>query len=220
MILVFAAANRVPLVPPTRDLHPEVGMRNRLAVLSTVVGLALAPSAQAGHHLWDFTEIYSTSDGSVQFVELFTAENNEAGVGPFTVTASGHTFNFVTNLSTSLTANTYVLIATAGFGSLPGAVTPDYVLPMTSFFNTGGGTFNYAGGADIWNYGAVPTDGKLSLYRNGSTATNTPKNFLGQEGEVDIKPMPSAGSWGLVLLVGALLFAGSGLIRRRGASTA
>ena len=195
-------------------------MRKRFAVLAALVALVAAPSAQAGHHLWDFTEIFSTADGSVQFIELYTAENNEAGVGPFTVTASGNTFNFVTNLSTSLTADTYILIATAGFTTVPGSVTPDYTLPQTSFFNTGGGTMNYAGGADIWNYGAVPTNGKLSLYRNGSTAVNTPQNFAGQEGELKIVPFPAASSWGLVLLVGALLFAGSGLLRRREASTA
>ena len=58
-------------------------MRNRIVVLATAVGLVVAASAQAGHHLWDFTEMYSNASGSVQFVEMFTAVNGEAGVGPW-----------------------------------------------------------------------------------------------------------------------------------------
>jgi hypothetical protein len=46
-------------------------MRNRLIVLATVVGLAIAATAQAGHHLWDFTEIYSNASGTIQYIELF-----------------------------------------------------------------------------------------------------------------------------------------------------
>ena len=61
-------------------------------------------------------------------------------------------------LPSSSTANTWVLIATAAFAALPGAPTPDYIMPA-GFFPTGGGTLNYASGADIWTYGAVPVNG-------------------------------------------------------------
>lgn len=33
--------------------------------------------AQAAFHLYDIREIYSNGDGSVQFVELFTAANGQ-----------------------------------------------------------------------------------------------------------------------------------------------
>jgi hypothetical protein len=189
-------------------------MRNRLVVLATAVGLVVAASAQAGHHLWDFTEMYSNSSGSVQFVEMFTAVNGEAGVGPFTVVAGANTFNFVTSLADP-TVNTYLLIATSGFGSLPGGVTPDYIIPG-NFFATGGGTLNYAGGVDVWNYGTVPTDGVSALLRNGSTAPNTPTNFAGNAGSVDLGlTVPALGGWGMALLIGSILLFASGLIRRR-----
>lgn len=194
-------------------------MRNRFIVLATVVGLVAATSAQAGHHLWDFTEMYSNASGSVQFVEMFTAFNDEQGVGPFTVTTGTHTLNFVTNLSTNVTANTWILIATSNFASLPGGITPDYIVPA-NFFPTGGGTLNYAGGVDVWNYGAVPTNGIGSLLRNGSIAENSPRNFAGQSGFVNLAPARGVGSWGLVLLVGALLFLGSGMLRKREAPAA
>jgi hypothetical protein len=193
-------------------------MRNRLAVLATVVGLFVAATAQAGHHLWVFTEMYSNASGSVQFVEMFTAANSEQGVGAFTITSTTHTFNFVTNIPTATTANTWILCATSGFGSLPGGVTPDYIIPG-SFFPTGGGTLNYASGVQIWNYGVVPTDGYHSLLRNGSTAVNSPQNFAGQVGQLDLS-VPAFGGWGLALLIGAMLLVASGLLRRRQTATA
>jgi hypothetical protein len=195
-------------------------MRTRLGALAVLVGLFTATSAQAGHHLWDTTEIFSNASGSVQFVELFTAANDEQGLGPFTLTSTTHTLNFVTSLPTNLTANTWVLVATSGFGALPGGVTPDYVVPA-SFFPTAGGTINYAG-VDIWNYGAVPTDGVLALQRNGSTATNSPHNFAGQSGSVNLgAAVPMTQTWGLLVLIGAILLASSGLLRKpRGMATA
>ena len=184
-----------------------------LAATLTAV-LAIAPSARAGHHLWNFTEMFSNASGSVQFMELFCPDVNEQGVGPFTITSNAHTFSFVTNLSSTATANTSILVATTGFGGLPGGVTPDYVIP-SNFFATGGGTLNYASGVAVWNYGIVPTDGVHSLLRNGTTAVNSPKNFAGQSGSVALAALPMLPRWGLVLLVGALLLAGSGMFVRR-----
>ena len=187
----------------------------RFGALSTaVVAFILAGPASAGHHSWDFTEIFSNSDGSVQYMEMFVATAGEAGVGPFTITAGANTFNFVTNLPSAATANTWVLIATPAFAALSGAPTPDYVL-STSFFATGGGTLNYAGGADVWSYGAVPTDGFLALERAGSTAINSPTNFAGTSGTVNANPsVPSATSWALMLLVGVMLLIASGGLRQ------
>jgi hypothetical protein len=191
----------------------DASMRKRLAILATVVGLLVSANAYAGHHLWVWTEMYSNASGSVQFVEMFTNANSEQGVGPFTITSTTHTFNFVTNLPTATTANTWILIATSGFGSLPGGVTPDYIIP-SNFFPTGGGTLNYASGVQSWSYGVVPTDGYHSLLRNGSTAVNSPQNFAGQVGSVDLA-VPAFGGWGLALLIGAMLLLASGLLRRR-----
>ena len=189
-------------------------MRRRLVVLATVIGLATASSAWAGHHSWDFTELFSNATGQVQFIEMSCPANGEAGLAGWSVTNGTNTLVFATNLP-GPTANTWILIATAGFGSLPGGVTPDYIIPA-DFFSTGGGTLTYAGGADVWAYGAVPTNGVLSLQRNGSTAANTPKNFAGAEGSVNAAASaPMIGSWGLVLLLGSFLLIASGVLRRR-----
>jgi hypothetical protein len=71
----------------------------------------------------------------------------------------------------------------------------------------------------IWNYGVVPTDGYHSLLRNGSTAVNSPQNFAGQVGQLDLS-VPAFGGWGLALLIGAMLLVASGLLRRRQTATA
>ena len=190
-------------------------MRSTFTALAVVAGVLSAGPGFAGHHSWDFTEIFSNADGSVQFIEMDCPSDNEAGLGAFTITAGSNTLNFVTNLPSTSTANTWVLIATSGFGSLTGGVVPDYVIPA-DFFATGGGTLNYASGADIWNYGAVPTDGVNALLRNGSTATNSPTNFAGQTGSVDLTAqIPTLETWGFILLVGAMLLAAVTLLRRR-----
>jgi hypothetical protein len=190
-------------------------MRTRFAALGIVAGLLFTPSAHAAHHLWDFTEIFSNADGSVQFVEIFTAEDNEQNLNGFTITSGGNTLTFTSNLPTAATANTWLLAATSNFAALPGAVTPDYIIPA-NFFPTGGGTLNYASGADVWNFGAVPTDGVLALQRNGSSATNSPTNFAGEAGSIDLgTPVPAMSTWAIFLAVGVILLLASGLLRRR-----
>jgi len=194
-------------------------MRIRLiAVAAALGGLLLAASspARAGHHLWRLSELFSNASGSVQYVQLFVNEANEQGVGPFTITASGHTFNFVTNLPSTATANTWILVGTSNLATQPGGVAPDYVIPA-NFFSTGGGTMTYATSVDTWAYGAVPTDGRHSLMRDGTIPLNTATNFAGQIGSVSAvtAPVPAVTSWGLAVLVGALLLAASGLLRKR-----
>ena len=189
-------------------------MRLRLGVLLSLVGLTFAPSAQAGHHLWKMTEAFSNASGSTQFVELFCTATGENALGAFSIGSTTHTLNFVTNLPPNNTLNAWMIVATSNFGSLPGGVTPDYVIPA-NFFPTGGGTFSY-GGVDTWNYGAVPTDGVHSLMRDGSTAVNSPTNFAGTSGSVNLAaPVPALQTWGLFALVGAMLLAASGLLKRR-----
>ena len=191
-------------------------MRARLIAVTVVVaGLLMAASSpsRAAHHLWRLTQLFSNATGTVQYVQLLVNEDNEQGVGPFTITASGHTFNFVTNLPSASTANKWILVGTANLASLPGGVAPDYIIPP-NFFSTGGGTVNYAG-VDAWTYGAVPIDGKRSLMRDGTTAVNSEVNFAGATGSVVVPNVPAATSWGVALLVGGLLLVASGLLRKR-----
>lgn len=190
-------------------------MRRCLMTLAVLVGAVLAwpSSSHAGHHLWKLTHVFSNASGSVQFIQLFVPEDGESGVGNFTITSGSKTFTFPTSLPSGVsTLNTWILIATANFQSLPGGVTPDYIIPA-GFLSTGGGTLNYAG-LDVWNYGALPSDGVHELKRDGSTPVNAVTNFAKQTGSLTPASVPALSTYALVLLAGVLLLASSGLLRR------
>src|SRR5262245_590795 len=84
-----------------------------------LLGLLYPLPAQAFFHLWDFSEFFSDADGSVQFIELHTASAGETFATGVDIRSNSKVFTFDHNLSGS-TANKDLLVATAGFGSLPG----------------------------------------------------------------------------------------------------
>ncbi|MEZ6193897.1 MAG: PEP-CTERM sorting domain-containing protein [Phycisphaerales bacterium] len=151
----------------------------------------MAPQAHATFHLWDITEVYSNADGSVQYIEMETIFNSQEFLINHTIQASDNgsvinTFTFPSN-SPSPTAGHKLLLATPGFAALPGAVTPDFILPAAPFFNpdSPATSINFVA-ADIFSFTAtdLPTDGVLSLNRNLTTGTNSPTNFAGQTGSL------------------------------------
>ena len=154
-------------------------------VLVALLGL-MASAADAAFHLWKMTEIYSNADGSVQFLELAVDTDGEGLLAGHTLTSTvggvTRTFNFTSGLPAD-TANKTMLIATQGFAAL-NLVTPDYIVP-NGFFSAAGGSVNFAD-VDVWNHPALPSGGAQSLDRNGSTATNSPKNFAGQTATITV----------------------------------
>ena len=196
-------------------------LREALSALVLLAALALLPlSAQAGHHRWDFTEVFSNDDGTVQFVEMIGTANNEQNLNGFSITStSGGSFTFVGNLPSAATLDEWVLVGTTAFAMASGAPTPDYTLP-DNFFDPVSDSLDYAG-VDTWAISNVPTDGVNSLDRSTGVGTNTPTNFAGESGSIDVSPppppitVPAIGRWGLVALVGALLLVASGLRLRR-----
>jgi hypothetical protein len=200
----------------------EVAMT--LAALRTTLllaALAAALPAQAVFHLWSFTEIFSSADGKVQFVELVAETGGQQFLAGHTLTASGgtaapRTLTFGSNLPGDSGGHVF-LVGTASFAAL-GVVQPDYVVP-DGFFSVGGGSIDFAGVED-WNYPALPTDGRTSLLRNGSTAVNSPRNFAGATGVVQApaadfnvqglwwrSPAGSESGWGMNLVhQGTILF--------------
>ncbi len=180
-------------------------MRNRIIVSGLVCVAALtlaAPPALAGSHLWRINEVFSSADGSVQFIEMkeCCGANNETGLSGKWVRSltTGNQFNFPGNLP-CCTANRHLLLATEAFAALPGAPKPDYTI-SENFFDLDEDTLTY------WMYGAatftfglgeLPTDGTHSLVclaggGGGCTATasevNSPTNFAGETGSVEVGP--------------------------------
>ena len=103
-----------------------------------VIAILFAAPGQAKNHLWKFSELYSNSDGTIQFIEMQECCGSDVEVEMSTadITTNSGTYSFPNDLS-GPTANTRILIATAGFAALPGAPTPDYVIPDRFFEPTG-----------------------------------------------------------------------------------
>lgn len=164
--------------------------------------IALPDSAHATFHLWSVNELYSSADGSVQFIEFFTSSSFQELLAGHAVTCSGplgtSTFNFPSNLPSG-TANKTFIVGTANLASIPGGVKPDYVFTNSTpflFLNAGEtNTVMIVGTLTTpATYTNLPTDGVKSLIRTGSGSsfativTNSPKNYLGQSNSI----VPSA----------------------------
>lgn len=192
-----------------------------LAVVAAWCGCA-ATSSFALQHLWSIKEIFSNQDGSVQFIEFFTTFGSQQFLDAHTITATStvggtptvKTFTFPSNLSVAppnpgSTANRHMLIATAGFGGLAGGVTPDFTLNFTpaggTFFNPSADTIsiNFGPNFDIATFAgsALPKDGVNSLTDTDVAAggndnlvagPNSPTNFPGAAGSVNLAPLAAA----------------------------
>lgn len=190
----------------------------RILNLMVLVGvIALVPVlASANHHTWEFTEFFSDATGTVQFIEMQNSNNLEEVLGPWGITStSGGVFSFGTNLSSDQTANTRILIGTTAFAAQPGARPVDYTLP-NGFLDPNGDGISFAGGLDLVNLVSIPTDGVNSVDRNGVTAPNTPTNFAGETGFINlVTGIPALPDWALVALFLLVCTASALLLRLR-----
>jgi len=192
----------------------QSGMGRACILATTLAAAAFATGAGASFHTFQISELYSSPDGNIQFIELheFLGFNGEQFLAGHALTskqgATTRTYTFPANLPDGNTANKRVLIATTGFAAL-GIVTPDYIVP-TPFLFPGGGTIDYAG-VDVITYPALPTDGVSSLDRLGVVGVNSPTNFAGQTGSIG-PPAPPVAATGVPTLDLASLLALSALV--------
>ena len=182
------------------------------AIFAAAAVCAATTSARASFHLWQIKEVFTSADGSAQFIEFFTSspiEQNLTGHN-IIVTSDGVAKEFVFdhNLSGS-TEDKHFLVATAGFGALPGGVAPDYTLATGSFFNPNASniSFEFAHGFDLLEItgSQLPKDGRISLNDtivdpgggdNLVTGVNSPTNFAGAVGSVNLGGgMPTPGDF-------------------------
>lgn len=149
-------------------------------------------------HLWEIREIYSSADGSVQFIELHTEAEGQTQLSSqtllrFTEAGTGNVleFFFPFDLSGS-TAGRSLLIGSVSYALLSGVPEPDYVLP-DNFLSFAGGTLEIVGG-DVLAYGAgqLPGDGTHSLVDLNAggdpllgVEVNSPTNFSGESGSIE-----------------------------------
>lgn len=180
------------------------------------------PGPMPGSHTWDITEVFSNADGTIQFVELreCCGGTNETGLPGHTLSSGSKSFSIPGPALTAPTSNKYFLIATAAFASLPGAPTPDRIIPAGSlpfFFSTSGDTVSYVPW-DSWTFGAVPTDGVNSLQRSGAVGPNTPTNYAGVTGTVHaVAVVPAMGTRSVIVLAVLSVLALAAILMRRSA---
>jgi hypothetical protein len=165
----------------------------RLGIAFGLWSLGLPGTAVAGIHTWDVNEVFSNADGSIQFIELRETAGGagETGVGTGSLSSNTQLLAFGQGAVAPPTSFKHYLIGTQSFADLPGAVTPNVIIPLAKipFFNTAGDTVAFVG-IDSWTFGTVPTDGINSLNRVGGSLTNSPTNYAGQSGQVDASPPP------------------------------
>lgn len=174
-------------------------MKRRLMAMLAAGMLTPASITLAGAHTWDVVEVFSTPDGTIQFIELQeqNGTNGEWHIGGLHVRATpgGGDFTFPANITPD-TANKRILLATQAFADLPNAPTPDHIIPANFFNPANGYTFSYHT-YDNWvvNAGQIPTDCLNSWNRSGASgvlAAPTPTNYAGQgpSGPIDYCPPP------------------------------
>ena len=146
-------------------------------------------------HLWRISEVYSSADGSVQFIEMSTSFPNENFIGGHRIIARDgngvikSAFTIPNNLVGS-TQNKSVLFGTPAFASAA-SLTPDFTIPR-DFLSRGNGSVSFEN-VDTMTYQNLPADGINSIHRTPTgvqaVGVNTPRNFAGQTGSV--QPGPS-----------------------------
>lgn len=183
------------------------------ALSSTLVLFALlaASIASAGIHTWDVREVFSNASGTIQYVELFDAGTGgfETGVSGGTISSGTQTHTWSSPAVAPPTNGKSYLIASATFAALPGAPTPDAIIPVGKmpFFNVLGDTVSF-GPYDSFVFGAVPTDGINSLTDGLGVGVATPKNYAGGV------RVPTASFWMTAALFTSLAAMGIIALRR------
>jgi hypothetical protein len=165
-----------------------------IAALVVAFLLSVAGRAHAAFHLWTITQIYSNSDGSLQFIEMFDPAGSQQFFNGQSITVSNsnnsvqHPFSvpLTPNYSGTNSLNHFLLFGTNNLHAAGGPV-PDFIIP-NGFLFTGGGKIDFfgtSGGTNDLTYPALPSDSVHALtYNNGPVVINSPTNFSGQTGAV------------------------------------
>lgn len=197
-----------------------------VALVCLALGVfALPRPALAKSHLWKFKEIFSNADGTVQYVEMDVLD--PTGVAEWQtldkqLASRAHVYLIPVNLPQQNTFLRSMLFATPAFAALPGAPTPDFIIPA-GFFDPAGDELRYRFTLDAFAFGAgeLPTDGHDALKRSDrSTPLNSPENYAQQTATIDASGAEVNGVWPPLLGVVVLAALGLHAMSRRRESAA
>ncbi len=157
---------------------------------AVALALSMSGEALAGAHTWRVSEIFSSADGQIQFVELveINGGNGEVMAGTHHITTLANDQLYTGNL-TPPTGFHHLLFGTDAYNALPGAPPRDRSIPANFFAVAGPDTVTYVP-YDSVSYiaGGLPTDGVTSLDTNGLPVANSPTNYAGTTGSIDASP--------------------------------
>ncbi|GAB5499604.1 MAG: hypothetical protein PsegKO_19150 [Pseudohongiellaceae bacterium] len=158
--------------------------------LASVFGISLPALSQAQD--WSISEVFTNSDGDVQYVELSSDSSDQGALSGLTMVSMNdndtHEFVLDSDLAGE-TAGASLLLATSGFVSLTG-LTPDYTLP-DGFVPLPGGSLNFAQETDTLEYvaGQMPLNGVQALSGDLLPVIPGPTNFAGLSASVSVDPV-------------------------------
>lgn len=139
---------------------------------------------------WRIDEIFTSSDGTVQYVKLTTTSNNQQTLSGRVLrslnTAGGtaSSYTFPSSLSTVQTANRSVLLGTTAFTSLT-QLSVDFPLPAGFLLTEGGSVQLVDIHSMTYQRTQMPKNGAQALRADGVPVTATPRNFAGQTATVN-----------------------------------
>jgi len=166
-------------------------MRRIALTVSTaiLIGANLPISAQSQN--WSITELFTNSDGQIQYIELSSASANQGGLSGISLISSSAQgeaeFNFDDDLNGD-TAGASLLLATDDFANLTG-LTPDFILP-NGFIPLVSGSLDFAQGTDTVEYsaGQMPLNGEQAISGELQPIVPEPTNFAGLSAPLSVDP--------------------------------
>ncbi len=160
---------------------------------------------------WLIDQIYSNSDGNIQFLVVKATPASQAAIAGFLFNVvhldaehahtPGYTvaYTLPTGLPGAVTPGMQFLIGTQTFADM-GIITPDYIVP-DQFLPSLGGVIAFTRSPvsviDQVQYPSLPTAPMVALYRSDAPHTNQAINFAGQTATVP--DAPPAGAVGLAV---------------------
>lgn len=160
------------------------------AFLLVIVIVVFGVSSHAGGHTWRVKEFFSNADGTIQYVEVWESNGGagETGTVNHNVTSNSNSFRIPSNVLAPASFKS-LLFATQGFADL-NVVTPDYII-VDNFFSVTADTIGYTPFPTVtFVVGQLPTDGVLALAANLTQVVNSPSNYAGDTGSVNLVETP------------------------------
>lgn len=154
----------------------------RLAIIFVCSGLV--QPALADFDQWQISELYSSADGSVQYIELQTTASNQGDLSGLSLTATDDSSQQQSSLTLDSnlvgeTANSSLLLATAAFEQQTG-LSADFTIPQ-GFLPLQSGTVDFANGTASISYlaGQLPLNGVQAIDGSVAPQSAIPVNFSG-----------------------------------------